>query len=204
MVRAVCQDFCSVPSGLLKAKGRDKPVASSFPYHIRPARADDAEATARVQIASWRSTYSGLIAEAFLDHLEQQLDERIQARERRFNNPDIMTFVMASSQDYVGGFIDVGANRDKDADYDAELYAIYLLKGWQGFHGGQCLVKTAVQWLIMHHYQTLKVWAFQQNPFRRFYEKLGGILIDERSVTLGTQELREVAYGWPNLDGLIS
>ncbi|WP_053959389.1 GNAT family N-acetyltransferase [Sulfobacillus thermosulfidooxidans] len=177
---------------------------NSLWFRVRPSTADDTEAIARVQIASWRSTYTGIVSDTFLDHLEQHLDERVESRQQRFNNPNMAIFVLVSPGNHVVGFIDVGPNRDDDVHYDAELYAIYLLKGWQRLGGGRQLVEAATHWLITHHYQALKVWALKENPFRRFYEKLGGSQLSERSITLGTQTFDEVSYGWENLHHLIS
>jgi hypothetical protein len=38
------------------------------------------------------------------------------------------------------------------------------------------------------------------NPFRRFYEKLGGRLILEKPIERGGQPFMEVAYGWNDLN----
>ncbi len=47
------------------------------------------------------------------------------------------------------------------------------------------------------------IWVLADNPSRRFYERLGGQLVREAEVELGGQRLRELAYGWKNLDGAL-
>jgi hypothetical protein len=46
------------------------------------------------------------------------------------------------------------------------------------------------------------VWVLADNPSRSFYEALGGELIGEQNVTIGGVDLREVAYGWPDISCL--
>ena len=46
------------------------------------------------------------------------------------------------------------------------------------------------------------VWVLEKNPFRAFYEALGGRQIYEKEVTFGEARLVEVAYGWQNISRL--
>lgn len=43
---------------------------------------------------------------------------------------------------------------------------------------------------------TLKIWALKDNKYRKFYEKQGGILAGEKTITIGEQQLGEVLYRW--------
>jgi len=43
------------------------------------------------------------------------------------------------------------------------------------------------------------VWVLAENPFRNFYEALGGKLIREQTIERWGQEFIEVAYGWNDL-----
>jgi hypothetical protein len=40
------------------------------------------------------------------------------------------------------------------------------------------------------------VWVLRDNPYRRFYEAVGGEVVSERMISIGEAELPEVAYGW--------
>ena len=49
------------------------------------------------------------------------------------------------------------------------------------------------------------LWAFVENrAARSFYESLGGVPVAEDGFELGGAWLYEVAYGWEDLDALLS
>lgn len=47
------------------------------------------------------------------------------------------------------------------------------------------------------------VWVLADNPFRAFYESLGGVRVSEKQMEIGGTSLRAVSYGWENLDDLL-
>ena len=51
-------------------------------------------------------------------------------------------------------------------------------------------------------FDSMVVRGLADNPFRRFYEGLGGKLIGEKDIVIGGQTLVEVAYGWDELEAL--
>jgi hypothetical protein len=50
------------------------------------------------------------------------------------------------------------------------------------------------------------VWALAKNPWRPFYESLGGVLLPDKKkvTTIGGAILDEVAYGWKGIGELIT
>ena len=99
---------------------------------IRPAVFDDATAIAEVHVGSWRTTYPGIVDQAYIDSLS--VPERAAAWGRRLSadadmSPDVLVAVDADGD--VVGFVSGGAIRDPIAGFNAELYAIYLLDSVQ-------------------------------------------------------------------------
>lgn len=47
------------------------------------------------------------------------------------------------------------------------------------------------------------VWVLAENPFRRFYEALGGQYVRTEQFELGGAMLDEVAYGWRDIRTLL-
>ena len=45
----------------------------------------------------------------------------------------------------------------------------------------------------------MAVWVLAANPFRQFYEALGGKLVAEQQIDRGGQSFTESAYGWQDL-----
>jgi GNAT superfamily N-acetyltransferase len=99
------------------------------------------------------------------------------------------------------GFVNGGPERDGRDEYDAELYALYVLPDWHGRGIGKQLSETFAQSLIDSGYDSMFAWVLAENPARGFYETLGGTLVDERSIEIGGRPLVEVAYGWNDLKG---
>ena len=52
-------------------------------------------------------------------------------------------------------------------------------------------------------HQNLCLWAFELNPFRRFYDRLGGQLIARAEWQIADTIITEIAYGWPEIGDLI-
>ena len=46
---------------------------------------------------------------------------------------------------------------------------------------------------------SMLVWVLKENPYRRFYESLGGHHCHTDFVELGEQRFAEFAYGWDDL-----
>jgi hypothetical protein len=47
------------------------------------------------------------------------------------------------------------------------------------------------------------VWVMRDNqPARRFYERLGGVYVRTQPTTIGPATLEEVSYGWRRLDAV--
>jgi hypothetical protein len=43
------------------------------------------------------------------------------------------------------------------------------------------------------------IWVLAENSARRFYEKLGGVLVQTDTYRIAGAELEQVAYGWPDI-----
>lgn len=168
-------------------------------FSIRNAALQDAASIARVQVASWRSTYRGLVSENYLSSLDAE--ERAQQWELRLSQA-AGTFLVVADSDGIFGFLAGGAIRQKIEGYDAELYAIYLLKEKQKAGAGRALVHRLAHELKIQGYQAMSVWILSGNSARGFYEHLGGVLIARDEIEIGGELLPEVAYGWPSLDVL--
>jgi GNAT superfamily N-acetyltransferase len=87
---------------------------------------------------------------------------------------------------------------------DGELHAIYVAERYQGQGLGRALVASVAADLLGSGANSMLVWVLAGNPFRAFYERLGGVPLAERRVELGGAVLAEVAFGWSNVASLAS
>ena len=110
------------------------------------------------------------------------------------------TLVAEDDAQLVVGFAAAGPERSGDTACDVELYAVYVLASHQRMGLGRALVTMAATRLAKLGGEGLLVWAFADNPWRHFYEKLGAVFTGQtRIYSAGGAELQEVAYAWKDL-----
>lgn len=169
---------------------------------VRPATVADARGIARVHVDTWRSAYTGIVPEAYLAALSYDL--RAARWRSMLSSPPTSewTFVAEADDQGVVGFAGGGRERGDEDAYDGELYAIYVRAEHQGAGLGRRLTAAVVDRLMAAGYASMLVWALERNPWRRFYERLGGLPVRSRIVELSGVALSEVAYGWRDLPAL--
>lgn len=174
----------------------EAPVAA----YIRRARADDAGEMVSVQVASWKTTYRGVVANAYLDAMTpgdrpRFWRESIERGEPAFVAEDVATGRMV-------GFVTGGPNRSTEAyaaPFTAELYAVYLLESHQRGGTGTRLVRALVADLLEAGERSLVAKVLEDNPSRPFYQQLGGRLLGGEQVRIGGEMYSGLAYGWDDL-----
>lgn len=166
---------------------------------VRPARVADSGAIARVHVDSWRTTYAGLMPDEVLAGLSYE--RRAQAWREVLSGIGGGDITLVAEADPAGvfGFASGGPERENDAIYRGELYAIYLLAEHQGQGVGRQLVSAFARELVARGMNSMLVWVLAGNPARGFYERLGGTWVREKPITLGGATLVEVAYGWQDI-----
>jgi GNAT superfamily N-acetyltransferase len=162
---------------------------------IRAATAQDAGAIAHVHVQSWKTTYSGIVPDAYLAGLDEVLRTRLW---HEWLVGDALVLV-AELDGSVAGFAHGGANREALEECDAELYAIYLLRESQGRGTGTALLEAIAAALVERGFRSMAVWVLERNPARSFYEKMGAHLAASKVIDIGGAKLMEVAYAWPDL-----
>jgi GNAT superfamily N-acetyltransferase len=164
---------------------------------IRRGTIGDAAAIAFVHVSSWRTTYAGIVPDAFLASLN--VEERAQNWEKHLAAQKAV-FLVAEDEEGIFGFACGGKLRDELAGYDAELYAIYLLSERQRRGTGRLLVHSLVDALIGEAFKSMAVWVLERNPAVAFYRRLGAVQIAQKTIEIGGAPLEELAFGWPDFD----
>ena len=167
---------------------------------VRPAGVDDAAAIAGVHVATWRTTYGGLLPDDFLASLDAAGYEE---RWRRTLGERSDRVYVAEDRGGVVGFASGGRERAGETGYSGELYAIYVTREAQGRGHGRRLVQAVAGGLREMGLPDMIVWVLRDNTSARdFYEKLGGVLVRTQPITIGAALLQEVSYGWKSLDAI--
>lgn len=168
-------------------------------FLIRHADIGDAADIGKVHAESWRTTYRGIVPDAYLDAIDE--DEWSERQRRNLTEaPDDMVSLVAEVEGQIVGWAAGGPNREPDLGHAGELYAIYLLPGHQRSGIGLRLTVATARWLTETGMESMAVWVLAENhQARRFYEALGAEYCREREVEFGGADLTEVAYGWSDL-----
>lgn len=162
---------------------------------IRRAGNADATAIAHVQVASWRTTYAGIVPDEYLESLDEA------ARAKAFEAPlERGEFLVAERDGEVVGFVAGGAIRDPVEECDAELYAIYLLAPAQRARIGADLLRELARSLRQEGFKGMSVWVLEKNPSKEFYIRTGAHYARSKPIEIGGAMLMEEAYVWPDLD----
>jgi GNAT superfamily N-acetyltransferase len=162
---------------------------------IRTASLDDAHGIARVQVESSRTTYAELFSAEYLDSFSTEARQQVWSA--LLADPGQVTLVATVGAEIVG-FANGGPNRGQEP-FHAEVYAIYLVAACQRVGVGRHLMGRLVHELSVLGHDSLIVWVLRDNPFRQFYERLGGAIFSGKRVSAGGRTLDEVSYAWPRL-----
>jgi ribosomal protein S18 acetylase RimI-like enzyme len=150
---------------------------------VRPAREADAASLARVQVASWRCSYAGIVPEALLDSLtgEQAEDAwRDRWREAITSPPTSRHRVLVAVERVpprpVVGFVSVGpaADADRWPGTDGDVYELRVAPDRAGLGHDSRLLHAAVDTLAEDGFRTVSMWVLAADPaLREFLESAG-------------------------------
>jgi GNAT superfamily N-acetyltransferase len=150
---------------------------------VRPARAGDADSLVRVQVASWRCGFAGIVPAEVLASLtgeEAQGVWRDRWREA-INNPPtsrhrVLVAVDQAPPREVVGFVSVGPATDADRwpGTDGELYELRVAPERTGQGHGSRLLHAAADTLVEDGFHTVSIWALTaDSALQGFLESSG-------------------------------
>lgn len=170
---------------------------------VRRAMPADAEAIQRIHSDTWLTAYREIIPDSHLEKLVH--DHRFSFWLDSLGHPDGSTFIYVAqdSTDRIVGFAAAGPSRAAHLPYEMELYAIYVLPGQQGAGVGRSLLNEVARELLSRGVKSMLLYVLKDNPSRRFYERLGGQLLEERQVEIDGETFADVVYGWRDIAPLI-
>jgi GNAT superfamily N-acetyltransferase len=153
---------------------------------VRPAREADAADLARVQVASWRCGYAGVVPEQLLGELTGE--EATAAWQERWHEavttpPTSRHRVLVAVEGaepgqprLVVGFASAGPATDADRwpGTDAELYELRVLPERTRHGHGSRLLHAVAETLVEDGFRTVSTWTLETDAeLRRFLESSG-------------------------------
>lgn len=160
---------------------------------IRAAEVPDAAEIARVNVASMREAYAGLVSDDFLASLEPTARATRWAEHLRNGPRDHVRTWVALADERTLGFASLGPSRDEDAGPDEqEIYAIYLDPGMWGKGVARDLLRTMLA--ECKPPAPVSLWVLADNARARHFYRRHGFWPDgtERLQDLGDQHILEV------------
>ena len=162
---------------------------------IRKALEQDCPGIATVQVDSYRSAYKRIFPDAYIAHFtyeEQAGDWKAWFQTKK----DEFLFMAEDKDGKVIGYTLVKIQAGVYAGYDAELVALHVKRSIHRQGIGKALLAKAVQELKKRGSGSVMLWTLKENPVRRWYERLGGMVLGEKRYDVDDREIVEIVYGW--------
>jgi len=173
---------------------------------VRRARPTDAVGIGQVHVASWRSTYAGVLPEPVLTGLSAP--RQAGYYDRVIRSGSVVHVAVASGRDaaadagpQVVGF--VTARRRRSRTTEGEIDTLYVLDDYRERGLGRQLLRTAAAHLAARGCTSLVVWVLSDNPSRWFYARMGARHAEAGSVGVGGIVVPQVAYRWSSIEPLL-
>ena len=171
---------------------------------IRLGTPADSTGIGRILAKGWRQAYSGFMPES---ELGPRIDPDYRAREvTTWLSSDfdpIRELLLVAEQDgKLFGFLAARLGDRNDVGSVAQVTLLYVSPEQQGRGIGHQLLLAAAEWLKTHAPGPISIGAFEQNPFRSFYEAIGGVVVKTVMVRVDAQEWPVVIYLWPSAEAL--
>jgi 3-deoxy-manno-octulosonate cytidylyltransferase (CMP-KDO synthetase) len=176
---------------------RVKQIIEKRKITYRLANLEDAVAIAKVHVESWHKSFAGIVPQEFLDNLT--VENRTAAFRQRLGEANYKMFVAEDSKKKIVGFADFGKARENGLEYKTELYAIYILREFQGKGIGENLFRLCQKAMIDEGFDSMYLMALAVSPYKTFYEKMGGQIVGRGNHFLALAQYETLIYGWKNL-----
>ena len=167
---------------------------------IRQARVTDAEDIAIIGIKTWQTAYKGIFPENKLQEMDVQ--ERTERWKKNIigilEEENLEVLVIEVERGKVVGFAS-GGRFPETAPYDCSIGAIYVLDEYQRKGVGSKLIKEMLEFFKSKQHKTMIIWVLEENPYRKFYEKLGGIAKERSSYEKWEIKKEIVGYVWDDI-----
>ncbi len=165
---------------------------------VRKAVLEEAEKIIDINIEVWNTTYKGLIPQEIIDKLQSKDPERISRNQKSIKEKQ-HTFV-AEVDGKIVGFHTFGKTKDENFGDAGEIYAGYILDGYQGLGLGRKMAVACMKELIDNGYTTLVTKCLDGNPSNEFHKSLGGVFVGQSTFEpMGIYVGKENIYYHKNL-----
>lgn len=162
---------------------------------IRNVRKDDLPAVVDIKIKGWQSAYKDIIDSTYLSDLNNEYDIRIKKMEKNYMTNG---FIVAELNNEVIGFCRYIFNNSFSPEIenaDCELCAIYVKPNLKYLGIGTKMFNYVVNEFKKKNKSKMILWCLKDNEqSKKFYNKMGGKIIEEREVIIGGKKYQECCF----------
>jgi ribosomal protein S18 acetylase RimI-like enzyme len=165
---------------------------------VRPARPEDAASIGAVHVASWRSTYAGILPDHYLARLSVVRQAHGYERMMRAR---LGVFVAVAERRIVGF---TTATRVAATPLgDGEIQTLYVLDDFRERGFGRALLQAAGEYLAGLECTCAFAWVLRDNPAVFFYERVGGKRAGSGTTHVAGTAIPQTAYTWNPIGKLL-
>lgn len=157
-------------------------------HTIRLATLKDAEAIAKIHVACWLETYTGIIPDSYLSRLS--IKEKYEMWLKAFEQK--RPIYVAEVDGKLVGFANGGKSRSTESHYSGELYTLYVLKQFHCLGIGKHLFNSVQQYLKTNDLFPFIALVLEKNPSLGFYKHIGAEIIGEYIEDFDGVKLKEL------------
>lgn len=148
---------------------------------VRKIEKEDCVFISKITTVSWNETYRGIVPNEFLDELFVNEEDRINRLINKYEEIKD-NYLVLDIESKVVGFVKYGTSNEYE-NY-GEIYALYILKEYQGYGYGRLLVNEAVKNIKKMGYKKMIIFCLDGNKTNDFYKHIGGICKGKRNFKL--------------------
>lgn len=160
---------------------------------IRNIQEEDIPSVVDIKITGWQTAYKGMIDDTVLNSFDRE--KEIEKRKKDYNDNG---FIVAESNSEIVGFcryIDSNKFTPDMDNVDCELMALYVKPSLKYNGIGTKLFEYVTEDLKKKNKTTMILWCLKDNePSKKFYTKMGGMLVGERTFEKASKPYYEVAF----------
>ncbi|MBM6745505.1 GNAT family N-acetyltransferase [Drancourtella massiliensis] len=162
---------------------------------IRRMTKEDIPDMVNIQVRSWQIAYRGIVDDSYLDSID--IEEKISKREQDYLETE---FIVAEEDSKIVGFCRYTDNNQFSpfmSDIDCELIALYVAPSLKRKGIGKKLFEYTKNDLINRERESMIIWCLKDNePSKKFYQKMGGKIVAEKAVDMGGKTYYEVGFAY--------
>lgn len=147
---------------------------------IRKAVSTDALGITIVNVYTWKTQYTGLLPDELIDLRIREIKQNSDKIKNRIKNGT--KYYVVEEENCIIGFCSFGESRDEKYKEYGEIYALYLLEGFQGEGLGRKFFDLAISYFKEKGFDKFIVKCLIGNPSEEFYKHMGGKIIGQTQI----------------------